>query len=376
MIKLAHPDITAKEIKAVAKVLESGTLSLGPEVTKFERAFARYVGRKHALAVSSGTAGLHLVASAMGLGPGDEVITSPYSFAASVNCILYQGARPVFADIDPRTMNLDPARIEAAVTRRTRAVLAVDVFGLPADYDAIGRICKKHRLQLIEDSCEALGARYHGCRAGSFGLASVFGFYPNKQLTTGEGGMVLTDDDGLKARMASLRNQGRSFMGGWLAHHILGYNYRMPDINAALGRVQLSRLPGMLEKRRQVAARYQELFSGRLPEFTLLGDLPGITRSWFVFVVLVPPGLRGQGRDRLIRYLQSRGIGCAHYFPALHLQPYLKNILKHKKGDFPAAEDIAGRSMAIPFHHKLTLGEQERVVKAMEQFINEQSTKA
>lgn len=365
MIKLANPDITSKEINAVAKVLISGTLSLGPEILKFERAFARYTGRKHALAVSSGTAGLHMITRALGLKPGDEVITPPYSFAASVNCILYQGARPVFVDIDPQTLNLDPKRIEAAITRRTKAVLAVDVFGLPADYNRIQAICKKHRLTLIEDSCEALGAECQGKRAGSFGMAAVFGFYPNKQITTGEGGMVLTDDDRLAETMRSLRNQGRHSMGGWLAHHELGYNYRMADINAALGRVQLSRISGILARRKKVAQNYQRLFAQRLPEFTTLGDHPGMTRSWFVFVALVPERLKGFGRDRLIKRLQEKGIGCAHYFPALHLQPYLTKELKHKKGDFPAAEDTADRSFAIPFHHRLTNEDQIKVVETI-----------
>jgi len=370
MIKLANPDITRREIDAVVKVLKSGTLSLGPEVIKFERAFAKYIGRQHALAVSSGTAGLHLITRALGLKKGDEVITSPYSFAASVNCILYQGAKPVFADIDPRTLNIDPKKIEARITSRTRAILAVDVFGLPADYQKIQTLCKKHRLMLIEDSCEALGAVYHKKRAGSFGIASVFGFYPNKQITTGEGGMVLTDDDRLYDMMSSLRNQGRHSMGGWLAHHDLGYNYRMPDINAALGSVQLARLPGILARRKKIAQNYQKLFARRLPEFTVLKDFPGMTRSWFVFAVLVPTRLKGLGRDRLIKRLQEQGIGCAHYFPALHLQPYLVKELKHQRGDFPLTEDVADRSLAIPFHHLLTLRDQERVIRTMEQFVN------
>ena len=372
MIKLANPDITHREINAVVKVLKSGTLSLGPELPKFERAFAEYVGRKHALAVSSGTAGLHLITRALELKPGDEVITPPYSFAASANCILYQGAKPVFADIDPVTLNLDPQKVEAAITRRTKAVLAVDVFGLPADYKRIQAICKKHRLHLIEDSCEALGAEYQGKKAGSFGAAAAFGFYPNKQITTGEGGMVLTDDDKLAQTMASLRNQGRHSMGGWMAHHDLGYNYRMPDINAALGAVQLARLPGILSRRKKAAQNYQKLLAEHLPEFTVLGDFPGMTRSWFVFVALVPSEHKGRTRDRLIEHLQAKGIGCAHYFPALHLQPYLQKLLKHQQGDFPVTEDVADRSFAIPFHHQLTLKDQQRVVQTMGKFINEQ----
>jgi len=368
MIKLAHPDITSKEIAAVVKVLKSGTLSLGPELKAFENDFARYVGRKYALAVSSGTAGLHMAANALGIGPGDEVITSPYSFIASVYCILYQRAKPVLADIDPATFNLDPEQAAKKITRKTKALLAVDVFGLPADYKKLNALCRKHNMELIEDSCEALGARYHGRMAGSFGKISVFGFYPNKQITTGEGGMVLCDDPKMYRHMVALRNQGRSSMGGWLAHHILGYNYRMSDISAALGRAQLARLPAMLERRRRVAQNYKELFARRLPEFTVLQDVPGVERSWFVFAVLTPPALKGKKRDRLIKGLQRSGIQCAHYFPALHLQPALRS-LGYKKGDFPVAEDVAGRSLALPFHHKLTGADQQKVVEAIKRMI-------
>lgn len=368
MIKLASPDITAKEINAVVKVLKSGTLCLGPELEAFEADFARYVGRKYALAVSSGTAGLHMAVNALGLKAGDEVITSPYSFIASVNCILYQRAKPVLADIDPVTLNLDPARAAKKVTGKTKALLAVDVFGLPADYKKLNALCRKHNLALIEDSCEALGAVYHGRMAGSFGEIAVFGFYPNKQITTGEGGMVLCDDPGIYRQMAALRNQGRSSMGGWLAHHILGYNYRMSDISAALGRVQLSRLPAMLERRRRVAQNYKNLFAKHLPQFTVLQDVPGLKRSWFVFAVLVPGSMKGKKRDRLIKGLQGSGIQCAHYFPALHLQPALRS-LGYKKGDFPVAEDSAGRSLALPFHHKLTAADQIRIVETIGRII-------
>jgi perosamine synthetase len=369
MIKLADPHITAREVAAVARVLRSGTLSLGPEIPAFERELARFTGRRHGIAVSSGTAGLHLITLALGLKPGDEVITTPYSFAASLNCILFAGATPVLADVDPVSFNLDPAAVRAKLTRRTRAVLAVDVFGLPADYAALGRICKGRRLHLIEDSCEALGAAYRGRPAGSFGAAGVFGFYPNKQLTTGEGGMVVCDDGAMADMMRSLRNQGRSSMGGWLAHHRLGYNYRMSEIAAALGRAQLARLPGMLRRREQLAARYRTLFQAQLPEFGLLSPVPGSKRSWFVFVVLVPPRMRGAPRDRLITRLQQAGIGCAHYFPALHLQPYLFRRLGHRRGDFPVAEDIAGRSLAVPFHHGLSLADQKQVVRTIASLV-------
>ncbi len=368
MIKLAHPDISEREIRAVTGVLRSGTLSLGPQATAFERLFARKVGRKHAIALNSGTSALHLIVKALGLGPGDEVITAPYSFIASVNCILYEGAKPVLADIDPVTLNIDPAQVERRITRRTRAVLPVDVFGLPADYAALDGICRRHRLMMIEDACEALGARYRGRPAGSFGRAAAFGFYPNKQITTGEGGMAVCDDRKLADLIRSYRNQGRSFMGGWLAHHRMGYNYRMSEINAAMGRVQLSRLGSMLKTRRRLAGTYRRLFRERLPEFTVLSDVPDAERSWFVFVVLVPPPIRGKGRDRLLMGLRESGIECAHYFPALHLQPVLKR-LGYRRGDFPIAEEVADRSLAIPFHHRLSLHDQERVVRTMRKLL-------
>jgi perosamine synthetase len=369
MIKLASPDITAREIAAVVKVLRSGTLSLGPEILRFEQAFARYAGRRHAMAVSSGTAALHLITRSLGLGPGDEVVTTPYSFAASLNCILYTGARPVLADIDPITFNIDPAAVKAKLTRRTRAVLAVDVFGLPADYPALETICRLRDLHLIEDSCEALGASCHGRRAGSFGAAATFGFYPNKQITTGEGGMVLCDDHALAGKIRSLRNQGRASMGGWLAHQVMGYNYRMSDIAAALGRVQLSRIGPMLKKRERLAANYRELFKRQLPDFGTLPQPKGYRRSWFVFVFLVPPRLAGGPRDRLITGLKKRGIQCAHYFPALHDQPYVQKQLGYRRGDFPVAEDIADRSLAIPFHHGLSLADQKHVVRTITRLV-------
>jgi perosamine synthetase len=368
MIKLANPDITSKEMKAVLKVLKSGTLSLGPELIAFEKEFAAFIGRRYALAVSSGTAGLHMAVSALDIGPGHEVITSPYSFIASVNCIIYRGAKPVLADIDPKTLNIDPEKVAKKITRYTKAILPVDVFGLPVDFEHLMGIAKKNGLYLIEDSCEALGAEYHGKKCGSFGKVSAFGFYPNKQITTGEGGMVLCDDRQLYQRMTALRNQGRITMGGWLAHHMMGYNYRMSDISAALGRIQLSRLPGILIKRRRIAENYKMLFAKHLPEFSVLEDFSGTVRSWFVFVVMVPHKLKGRKRDLLIQELHKRGIQCAHYFPALHLQPALRH-LDYKPGDFPVAEDVADRSLALPFHNKLKAHEQQKVVDIVKQLV-------
>ena len=256
-INLSRPDITQAEIDAVCGVLTSSILSLGPKLDEFENAFTAYIGRKRAVAVNSGTSGLFLCAKALDIGPGDEVITTPFTFIASATSIMMAGATPVFVDIDPVSLNIDPAKIEEKITENTKAILPVIVFGNPAGLDEVCKIAARHNLPVIEDSCEGLGSTLAGKKVGSFGTMSVFGFYPNKQMTTGEGGMILTDDDNLADACVSLRNQGRSQMGGWLAHERLGYNFRLSDINCALGIVQLSRLADFIFKRRHVAEMYQ-----------------------------------------------------------------------------------------------------------------------
>ncbi|GIK15432.1 MAG: polysaccharide biosynthesis protein [Planctomycetota bacterium] len=372
-IPLARPNVTQAEIDAVVEVLRTPNLSLGPKVGEFEQAFARAVGVREAVAVSSGTAALHVLIRALGIGPGDEVITTPFSFVASANCVLYERATPVFADIDPHTWNLDPAKIEAAISPRTKAILPVDVFGQPADFDAIRGIARRHKLILIEDSCEALGAEYRGIRAGALGDAGVFGFYPNKQITTGEGGMITTNDANLAAMCRSLRNQGRDAGAGWLAHPRLGFNYRLPDLNCALGLAQLRRLDELLSARARVAEWYLEEIrrrpggAGMSPgnSLHLQRIAPPVRMSWFVFVVRLADHLNERERDRVLTGLRAAGIGCSNYFAPIHLQPYFRELGGYKPGDFPVCEAVAARTIALPFHHELTRDDVRRVVDVL-----------
>ena len=352
-IPLARPDVTDAEIEAVVSVLRTPILSLGPKLAEFEQAMADVCQTRHAIAVCSGTAALHVVVRSMGIGPGDEVITTPFSFVASTNCMLFEGATPVFADIDPETWNIDPAAIEAAITDKTKAILPVDVFGQPANYDAITAIAKKHKLRVIEDSCEALGSTWHGRPAGSLGDAGVFGFYPNKQITTGEGGMVVTSDDDLAQMCRSLRNQGRDTHGGWLSHPRMGYNYRLSDINCALGAVQVSRLDEIIAKRREVAEWYLSELRGetRLSTQRMVDD---VSMSWFVFVVRLDDRYSRDDRDNILRQLRDQGIGCSNYFAPIHLQPYMVEQFGFKPGDFPHCEAVADRTIALPFHKEMT----------------------
>ncbi len=351
-IPLARPNITQAEIDAVTAVLKTPHLSLGPKVPQFEEAFAAFCGRRFGVACSSGTAALHMLMLGSDIGPGDEVITTPFSFVASASCIVMAGATPVFVDVDPDTWNIDPARIEAAVTDKTKAIIPVDVFGQPADMDAILEVAAKHDLVVIEDSCEALGSSYKGKRAGSFGRASVFGFYPNKQLTTGEGGMIVTDDDALAAHCRSLRNQGRDG-GGWLAHARLGYNYRMSDINAAMGIVQLGRIDEIIAERNRVEGLYRREFADE-SRIALQQVLPDVEMSWFVFVVRLSDKYTPDRRNRILEQLSDRGIQCSNYFAPIHLQPCFSGRFGFSKGDFDVCEALAERTIALQLHHKLT----------------------
>ncbi len=352
-IPLARPNLTQAEIDAVVEVLRTPTLSLGPKIAEFEAAFARCCHTQFAVACSSGTAALHMVVRAMGMGPGDEVITTPFSFIASANSIMMEGARPVFVDIDPQTWNIDASRIEAAITPRTKALLPVDVFGQVADMDAVREIAVRHRLRVIEDSCEALGSRYRGRPAGSLGDAGVFGFYPNKQITTGEGGMIVTDDAELAELCRSIRNQGRDASGGWLAHPRLGYNFRLTDFQCAMGLVQLSRLDEIISARARVYHGYkQRLASER--RISLQKVAGGTEVSWFVFVVRLADRYTQADRDRILKTLTARGIGCSNYFAPIHLQPFYVAQFGHRPGDFPICESVASRTLALPFHHELT----------------------
>jgi perosamine synthetase len=355
LIPLARPVLGPEEEAAAIEVLRSGQLSLGPRVPAFERAFAARLGVPHACAVSSGTAGLHLALRAVGVDEGDEVVTSPFSFVASANAVLFERARPVFADIDPRTLNLDPAAAAAAVSGRTKALLPVHIFGFPADLPAFERL----GLPIVEDACEALGARHaDGVPVGGRGQPAVFGFYANKQLTTGEGGMVALSDAATKERIDSERNQGRAPDMGWLDHDRLGFNYRLTDIASAIGLVQLERLDGMLADRARVAGWYRERLAA-IEDLTLpCPDAGGDVRGWFVFVVQLPHGVE---RDATVRALAERGIQSKPYLPAIHLMSFYRERFGHREGEFPVCEDAAARSIALPFFPTMSEGQVARV---------------
>jgi perosamine synthetase len=359
IVPLAQPVIGAAEEERVLAVLRSGQLSLGPALPEFELAFAARLGIAHASAVSSGTAGLHLALRAVGVSDGDEVVTSPFSFVASANSILYERARPVFADIDPVTLNLDPEAAAAAVTERTAALLPVHIFGYPADLPAFERL----GLPIVEDACEALGAVHaDGTAVGGRGHPAVFGFYPNKQLTTGEGGMVCVADPALKERIDSERNQGRSPDMGWLDHDRLGFNYRLTDIACALGLAQLGRLDEMLAARARAAALYREALAEVEGIALPCPDTAGDKRGWFVFVIQVP---RGVDRDETVRALAEHGVQSKPYLPAIHLMSFYRDRFGHQPGQFPVCEDVAARSIALPFFPQLSEGQIERVVSAL-----------
>jgi perosamine synthetase len=361
IIGLSAPDIGAREEELVLEALRSGVLGLGPMLRRFERDFAAFTGTAHATAVSSGTAGLHLAVRMAGIGPGDEVITSPTSFVASANCILYERGTPVFADVDPHTLNIDPDAIEAAITPRTRAILPVHIFGYPAQIDRINEIARRHGLAVIEDAAEAVGALARGRRVGTHGNPAVFAFYPNKQITTGEGGMVTTDDAGQQAMLQSLANQGRADTGQWLEHDWLGYNYRLDELSAAVGVGQTERLGEILAARAAVAGRYGELLAGLDGVELPAPDRDGDVRSWFVYVVRLDPSI---DRNAVMERLGERGVSSKPYLPAVHLQPYFRE-LGHGEGECPESEAAARSTLALPFHTRLDPRDQERVVEAL-----------
>ncbi len=341
----------------------AGRLSLGPLLPRFEERFAGFVGARHASAVSSGTAGLHLALRAASVTDGDEVVTSPFSFVASANTVLYERARPVFADIDPVTLNLDPAAAAAAVTSRTRALLPVHIFGYPAAMPAFEELARRHDLAIVEDACEALGARHaDGVAVGARGHAAVFAFYANKQLTTGEGGMVVSGEAEVKERIDSERNQGRAADMGWLDHDRLGFNYRLSEIACAIGLAQLDRLEHALALRSRAANRYREAL-GDIEGLALpCPDTGGDVRGWFVFVVGLP---RGVDRDATIRALRELGIDSKPYLPAIHLMSFYRERFGHREGEFPVCEDVAARSVALPFFPQITEGQIARVADAL-----------
>jgi perosamine synthetase len=371
VIPLARPTLGAREEELVLETLRSGRLSLGPKLGEFESAFGSRLGAEHVSAVSSGTAGLHLAIRAAGVEPGDDVVTTPFSFVASANCLLYEGARPVFCDIDPRTLNISAEAAADAVTDRTTGLLPVHIFGYPADMPAFERLASDRALWLVEDTCEALGGTHaDGATVGARGNLSVFAFYPNKQLTTGEGGAVVSPSAEAKERIDSERNQGRAPDMGWLDHDRLGFNYRLTDIACAIGLVQLRRLDGMLADRARVAGWYREALGGIEGLELPCEDAGGDRRGWFVFVVQVP---RGRDRDEVIRGLRARGVQCKPYLPAIHLMSFYRERFGHREGEFPVCEDVAARSLALPFFPAMTEGQVARVAAALREAVGQGS---
>ena len=384
-VPLSRPDITEREIEKVCQVLRSGTLSLGPCLKQFEEQFAAYAGTRYAVAVNSGTSALHLITRALGVGAGDAVITSSFSFVASTNCFLYEGATPVFVDIDPETLNLDPRAVRSFIAercemngtqlidRRTRrhvkAIVPVHVFGVPCDMDAILEIAREFHLSVIEDSCEAIGATYRGRKAGTFGDAAAFAFYPNKQMTTGEGGMIVTHDEQIATQCRSMRNQGRGESMEWLQHTRLGYNYRLSDIHAALGIAQLERIDELLESRQRVANAYSAALV-HCSDIKLPSHPAASTPSWFVYVIQIK-GTQAL-RDSIIAILRAKGIGCQAYFPAIHHQPYMREFIEADLA-LPNTEQAAARCLALPFFSQMTESQVAYVCEQMERAL-EQAT--
>lgn len=365
-IQIAKPFIDNEDIEGVVRVLRSGQLALGPTLKEFEENFAKYVGVKYACAVSSGTAALHLGVRALDLKKDDEVITTPFSFVASSNALLYEGVKPVFVDIEETTFNMDSSLIEGAITKKTKAILPVHIFGQSAEMDEILNIAKKYKLKILEDACESLGATYKGKMVGIAGDIGTFAFYPNKQMTTGEGGMIVTNSKELYDLCDSLRNQGRGESKEWLIHERLGFNYRMDDMSASLGVTQLKKIDWMIEEKRKIASWYNEM----------LKDLEGVeilkvglnrTHSYFVYVIRV----KNKKRNKLMDKLREVGIQTKPYLPVIHLQPYFKHMFGFKEGDFPIAELVSSETLALPFYIGLSKIDVQYIVEKIKNNLNE-----
>ncbi len=375
-IPLSSPNITDLERRYVLEVLNTPNFSLGPKLPEFEEKIAKYVGAQHAVAVSSGTSALHLIVRALGITEGDEVITTPFSFIASANCILFERAKPVFVDIDPNTLNIDVSKVEAKVeelkaqSSKLKAILAVDVFGHPTEWDGLQGIALRYNLKLIEDSAEAIGAEYKGRKVGSFGDAAVFAFYPNKQMTTGEGGVIVTSDEKMARLCRSMRNQGRSEGDSWLQHERLGYNYRISDINCALGIAQLERLDEILEKREKVAQMYNERLKD-LEDVKIPYVAPQVKMSWFVYVIRLHDSYTKEDRDAILQKLKEKGIGCNNYFPPIHLQPFYRELFEYREGDFPVTEKVSKSTIALPFYNNLAEEQIDYVCRSLKEILGE-----
>ncbi|MBT8485099.1 MAG: DegT/DnrJ/EryC1/StrS family aminotransferase [Phycisphaerales bacterium] len=383
-IPLSLPDITDAEVRAVVATLRSGRLSIGPQAEEFERLVARRAGRTHGIAVSSGTAGLHLALLALGIGPEDEVITPAFSFVASANCVLYVGAKPVFVDCDPRTLNMRADAVESKITDRTKAIIGVEVFGNPAGMSELAALSNKYEIPLIEDACEGLGGRLGTDAIGGFGRVAVFGFYPNKQITTGEGGMIVTHDDTLADQCRSLRNHGRAgtsratasggpaALGSWLEHERMGFNFRMNELSAALGVAQMRRLDELLEMRQWVAETYTRRLMGNADVLvpTVAADC---FMSWFVYVVRLSDRFTEAERDEIIAGLRRHDVGASNYFPPIPMLPHFRRLCGHQPGDFPVAESVSHRTIALPFFTRLTGREVDLVCQTLELMIKRAS---
>jgi dTDP-4-amino-4,6-dideoxygalactose transaminase len=381
-IPLSKPDVTEKEITAVTDLMSSGILSIGPKVAEFEERFAEYIGVEHAVAVNSGTSALHLIVRSLDLKQGQTVITSSFTFVSSANVAIYEGAVPVFADIDEATYNISPETLEDALGYYSKnglntgqiklrpfipdVFMAVDIFGHPLEWDGIEGVCNRHGVKIIEDSCEALGSSFMGRRTGTFGLAGAFAFYPNKQITTGEGGIIVTDDSKIAELSKSMRNQGRGTSENWLEHVRLGYNYRMDEMSAALGIEQLKRIDEILAKRQRVADRYKKLLS-KIDgvETPFVADY-ATSIGWFVYVIRLDEKIK---RDNFMRHLIDNGVQCRDYFRPIHLQPFYMTKFGFKNGMFPVTEELARRTVAIPFFNNLSEEEQQFVAHTIEKAL-------
>ncbi|MBU5675154.1 DegT/DnrJ/EryC1/StrS family aminotransferase [Alkaliphilus sp. MSJ-5] len=361
-VNLGAPDITLEEINLVKEVLESGLLSIGPKIEEFEAEFKSYFNVKHAIGVNSGTSALHLLIRALDIKEGDEVITTPFSFVASSNCILFEKAKPTFIDIDEKTLNIDINKIAEKITNRTKAIIPVDVFGHPNNMKEIMELARKYNLKVIEDSCEAIGSEYEGIKSGTLADAAVYAFYPNKQITTGEGGMIVTNDDNIADLCRSMRSQGRAITGLWLYHERLGYNYRMSEVNAAIGIAQIRRLEEIIAKRNKVAQLYNEKL--RDIEGVIIPYVdPKVTKmSWFVYVIRLDERI---DRNGVMDYLTENGVACKPYFTPIHLQPYMIDMFSFKEGDFPITEKVGESTIALPFYNNLSEEEMDYVVEKL-----------
>lgn len=369
-IPLSSPDITHKEAELISEVLNTPFLSIGPKVKEFEKKIANYIGTKYAVAVNSGTSGLHLCIRSLDIKDGDEVITTPFSFIASANCILFERAKPVFVDIDENTLCIDTDKIEEKITKKTKAILPVHVFGYPCEMDKITGIAKKYNLAVIEDACEAIGSEYNNRKVGGCGDVGVFAFYPNKQITTAEGGMIVTNNEKIANLCRSMRNQGRDEEEKWLCHKMLGYNYRMSELNAALGVVQMERIEEILSKRQRAADLYNKRLS-KIKKIKIPHTAFNVKISWFVYVIRLDDKLFShKERDNIILELKNRGIACSNYFPPIHLQPFYKEQFSFKEGDFPITENISALTIALPFYNNLTEEQINYICDSLEEIIS------